>query len=115
MAKFSKGQYVVLMRALSLARDNVKVESKLSIASYEAELDHLAKHVTIPISLSPETWAKFGFETAAKYIADALGMDNPKFDRSHFLAVVRGEKPVNSRPASSSSSSSKGMYRVHGR
>ena len=25
--------------------------------------------------------------------------DNPRFDREHFLAVVRGERDLNSRPA----------------
>lgn len=31
-------------------------------------------------------------------ISDVLGRDNPRFDREHFLAVVRGEKDLNSRP-----------------
>lgn len=35
----------------------------------------------------------------AERIADALAGDNPRFDREHFLAVVRGEKDLNSRPA----------------
>jgi hypothetical protein len=29
----------------------------------------------------------------------ALRRDNPRFDREHFLAVVRGEKSLNSQPA----------------
>jgi hypothetical protein len=33
-----------------------------------------------------------------KAIAQALAGDNPRFDREHFLAVVRGEKPLNSKP-----------------
>ena len=32
-------------------------------------------------------------------ITDALEVDNPRFDREHFLAVVRGEKSLNSRPS----------------
>ena len=32
------------------------------------------------------------------HIADALAADNPRFDRVHFLAVVRGEKELTSRP-----------------
>lgn len=28
------------------------------------------------------------------HIADALAADNPRFDRVHFLAVVRGEKEL---------------------
>jgi hypothetical protein len=31
-------------------------------------------------------------------IAIALHDDNPRFDREHFLAVVRGERSLNSRP-----------------
>jgi hypothetical protein len=31
-------------------------------------------------------------------IAEALQRDNPRFNREHFLAVVRGEKTLESRP-----------------
>ena len=34
----------------------------------------------------------------ARRISDALRADNPRFDREHFLAVVRGEKALESRP-----------------
>ncbi|MGH9968105.1 MAG: hypothetical protein ACREBG_09775 [Pyrinomonadaceae bacterium] len=37
--------------------------------------------------------------TAAESIASAMQVDNPRFDREHFLAVVRGERDLNSRPA----------------
>ena len=40
-----------------------------------------------------------GLETAACCIAAALQVDNERFDRDHFLAVVRGEKGLNSRPS----------------
>jgi len=36
---------------------------------------------------------------AACEIADSLQRDNSRFNRKHFLAVVRGEKDLNSRPA----------------
>ena len=39
-----------------------------------------------------------GIEIASFAIASALASDNPRFDREHFLAVVRGEKDINSRP-----------------
>lgn len=42
-----------------------------------------------------------GFRFAVSNIADALASDNPRFSREHFLAVVRGEKDLNSRPARS--------------
>lgn len=38
--------------------------------------------------------------TVTRFLADALSQDNPRFDREHFLAVVRGEKELNSRPSS---------------
>lgn len=38
---------------------------------------------------------------ATHLIADSFGDDNPAFNREHFLAVVRGDRPVNSRPPSS--------------
>ena len=31
--------------------------------------------------------------------ADTFARDNYRFDRDHFLAVVRGEKDLNSRPS----------------
>lgn len=40
-----------------------------------------------------------GVRAVTYQIADALESDNPRFDREHFLAVVRGEKELNSRPA----------------
>ena len=32
-------------------------------------------------------------------VAFALGQENPKFNREHFLAVVRNEKSLTSRPS----------------
>lgn len=40
-----------------------------------------------------------GVMASAEYIANAMHDDNPRFDREHFLAVVRGEKELQSRPA----------------
>lgn len=39
------------------------------------------------------------FFDTAENIANALQKDNSRFNREHFLAVVRGEKDLNSRPA----------------
>jgi hypothetical protein len=38
-------------------------------------------------------------ETASCAIAAALRIDNHRFDRDHFLAVVRGERSLTSRPS----------------
>lgn len=35
---------------------------------------------------------------AAELIANVCKNDNPAFDREHFLAVVRGDRDINSRP-----------------
>jgi len=40
-----------------------------------------------------------GIGSAAESIARALAADNSRFNREHFLAVVRGEKAITSRPA----------------
>ncbi len=52
---------------------------------------------------SLETNAGYNSDSAvlevSSRIADALEQDNPKFNREHFLAVVRNEKSLNSRPS----------------
>ena len=40
-----------------------------------------------------------GVLNAAHEIADALQRDNSRFNRDHFLSVVRGEKDLHSRPS----------------
>ena len=40
-----------------------------------------------------------GVLNSAHEIADALACDNSRFNREHFLAVVRGEKDLHSRPS----------------
>lgn len=40
-----------------------------------------------------------GVINAANQITYALSQENPRFDATHFMAVVHGEKPLNSRPA----------------
>jgi hypothetical protein len=37
-------------------------------------------------------------ESVAEFIATALASDNVRFNREHFLAVVRGERTLQSRP-----------------
>jgi len=39
-----------------------------------------------------------GIEDAAAAIANRMLGQNPAFDRAHFLAVVRGEKELTSKP-----------------
>lgn len=44
-------------------------------------------------------YALNGIGCAATSLANAFAADNSRFDRDHFLAVVRGEKSLTSRPA----------------
>ena len=41
---------------------------------------------------------RLGVNCAAQRIANVLAADNPRFDREHFLSVVRGERELNSKP-----------------
>lgn len=95
MAKFSKGQYVVLMRALSLARHNVLEEAQ-AVAEDNEYLE--SPRDTNSYSKAVVYWGKYGVMTAAKYVADAMALDNPAFDREHFLEVVKGNRKADSRP-----------------
>lgn len=52
-----------------------------------------------PCGVSPSE--RHTIRKVAGEIADALKRDNARFSRMHFLAVVRGEKDLNSRPARS--------------
>ena len=46
-----------------------------------------------------EGWrAEQAIEHVAEEMADMLQRDNGRFDREHFLAVVRGERELQSRP-----------------
>ena len=49
------------------------------------------------------------FFDTAENIVSALQKDNPRFNREHFLAVVRGEKDLNSRPARTKSKANAGL------
>ena len=42
---------------------------------------------------------KTGVAVAVEFVADALQRDNSRFNREHFLAGVRGEKDLHSRPS----------------
>lgn len=79
MAAFSKRHYLILARALRLSRGNVLEEAQA------VEEDNPTDHT------SPTYWARYGLETATKYVADALQNDNSQFDRERFLEAARGE------------------------
>ena len=61
----------------------------------------VAKALRTPMnSMSKPTYERelSGIRMAVISITDALAADNPRFDRDHFLAVVRSTKDLNSRP-----------------
>jgi hypothetical protein len=69
----TRKDYIVIAEALRIPHNS------LSRPTYERELS--------------------GVSIATLAIADALEQDNPRFNKEHFLAVVRGEKPLHSRPS----------------
>jgi len=46
--------------------------------------------------------AAYGIEYATEGIMNVLAADNPRFNRAHFLAVVHGERELQSRPSRAS-------------
>lgn len=77
MAKFSKWQYVILMKALSKAYFEAP-----GYGYHGRDQDHVRE----------------GVKLAAADICGELSKDNPSFSPKHFMDVVVGEKDVNSSP-----------------
>src|SRR5438046_2238586 len=74
MAKFSKGAFMAVAGILRLVMEETDPMPTIS-----------PKEVVL---------------RCAGKIADIFERDNEAFDRHHFLAVVRGDRPVNSKPPS---------------
>jgi hypothetical protein len=72
-------------------KDYIAIARALNVL-YNIDLDG----ITAVPSSGYQRWAAC---SAGNLIANELEADNPRFDREHFLAVVRGEKDLNSRPA----------------
>lgn len=81
MAKFSKGQYVLLATALR----RVFVESELE---WEAKAGMQGGSSGIIE----------GLNASVEAISEALKRDNPSFSMSHFKDMVEGRKELNSSP-----------------
>jgi ribosomal protein S27E len=71
VAKFSRQHYIAVADALRKAHDDTPADVKAD---------------SCPVCY------------AANYITDAFAQDNPRFNREHFLAVVKGERELTSRP-----------------
>ena len=76
-------------------KDYLLIAEALRVQRYRAELE---------ITHAEESDKEFacgraeGVDSVAMELCDALHRDNPGFDRVHFLAVVRGEKELTSKP-----------------
>ena len=72
-------------------KDYIVIAEALRITANRTELDERTEGGTYPHATS-------GVMAASEEIADALARDNHRFNKQHFLAVVRGEKDLHSRP-----------------
>lgn len=77
----TRKDYILLAGAMQTAVKNAVV-SRTDYGHTEAQAEMKAHGVLL----------------AAQVVADALANENPRFDKNHFMAVVRNEKPLNSRP-----------------
>ncbi len=65
-------------------------------------------HIARALMQTVERYEEMGDERrqavllAARAIANECQLDNPRFNADHFLAVIRGEKDLYSRPARNS-------------
>ena len=72
-------------------KDYIILAEALNITMARVELDEVNESQQYP-------HAAAGVMAVAEELADALKRDNGRFDREHFLAVVRGERELQSRP-----------------
>ena len=75
-------------------KDYIVIASALRVAYQKEEMDN-----KYAVKGEPARTNIQALQTASCCIAAALRVDNDRFDRDHFLAVVRGEKSLNSRPS----------------
>ena len=94
MAKFSKGHYKLLAGALSLQFHNCVKCGEGPRHTFHVPVEECRG------CANPNEHHAFeaANTTASVLVADTLGLDNPAFNREHFLAVIRGERDVNSQP-----------------
>ena len=45
-----------------------------------------------------DAFARMVIDGAAERVAASIASENPKFNAAHFMAVVRGQRPINSHP-----------------
>jgi len=72
-------------------KDYIVIAEALRITVNRTRIDERTEGGTYPHATS-------GVMAASEEIADALARDNHRFNKQHFLAVVRGEKDLQSHP-----------------
>jgi hypothetical protein len=72
-------------------KDYIVIAEALRITVNRARIDEKAEGGMYPHATSAVI-------AASEEVADALARDNHRFNKQHFLAVVRGEKDLNSHP-----------------
>lgn len=75
----TRKDYIAIASALRYRRDDIQKGWKANYAPHQAE--YLAE-----------------LGRVSESIATVFERDNPRFDAAHFLAVVRGERELTSRP-----------------
>jgi hypothetical protein len=94
MAAFSKRHYLLLAQAL--ARTEHICDSCGGPKVYSLHIPATdCRGCANPAEHHP---FKARDNEATLHVADNLEQDNPAFNREHFLAVVRGEREINSKP-----------------
>lgn len=81
----TRKDYILIAEALRIPYLNVKRHVTEPFATSACVESHLAGQLA-------------GINLVAEEIADSLARDNGRFVRAHFLAVVRGERELNSKP-----------------
>lgn len=83
----TRKDYILIAEALRVVHNNAVINSKIDRASKPGYLEGSKDGQVI------------GIHDAVREVADAFARDNARFNREHFMAAVRGEKDLNSRPA----------------
>jgi hypothetical protein len=74
----TRKDYLVIAEALRITMNRTQIDERTEGGTYS--------HATS------------GVMAAGEEIADALARDNCRFNKQHFLAVIRGQKELHSRP-----------------
>jgi len=97
-------------------KDYIAIAGALKIVYQRAQLSIVADGDHIELDAPPMLYQGRldGVDFAAQEIATALEHDNSCFDRDHFLAVVRGQRELNSHPRSRVNAQARSQVRAGG-